>query len=318
MRKALFVGIDTYRKLQPLRGCASEAAQMCHTLAHHADGTPNFHTCVLSTADGEADRALFEARAQELFSGEGDTALLYFAGHGVFGDAVGEGVLLAQDAAHIAEGTRVSEILAWAHQATGIRDKVLIFDCREAGLPGHPRPTARVPATGAGITLMIARQRLPASEGRDTQGGFTRLLVQGLVAGAGNLLGEVSPASLFAFVDNALGGWEQRPLFRADVSRFLSLRENHATVPRQTLRKLPQWFPEAHSHFALDPAFEDTHHPHDGAKVDTFKQLQRCNRHGLIEPVGAEHLYFAAMNSTACQLTALGAHYRELALKGRF
>ncbi len=53
----------------------------------------------------------------------------------------------------------------------------------------------------------------------------------------------------------------------------------------------------------------------DNAKV--FKELQICNRHGLITPVDAEHMYYAAINSTGCKLTALGAHYRKLAEENR-
>jgi hypothetical protein len=29
-------------------------------------------------------------------------------------------------------------------------------------------------------------------------------------------------------------------------------------------------------------------------------------------------MYYAALNSTGCRLTALGAYYRELAIKGHF
>lgn len=53
----------------------------------------------------------------------------------------------------------------------------------------------------------------------------------------------------------------------------------------------------------------------DNAKI--FKELQMCNRHGLIAPVDAEHMYYAAINSTGCKLTALGAHYRKLAEENR-
>jgi hypothetical protein len=33
---------------------------------------------------------------------------------------------------------------------------------------------------------------------------------------------------------------------------------------------------------------------------------------GLVVPVNAEHMYFAAMDSKACKLTALGHHYWRL------
>lgn len=48
-----------------------------------------------------------------------------------------------------------------------------------------------------------------------------------------------------------------------------------------------------------------------------FTELQLCNRHGLIAAVDTKHMYYAAINSTGCRLTALGAHYRKLAEMGR-
>ena len=39
--------------------------------------------------------------------------------------------------------------------------------------------------------------------------------------------------------------------------------------------------------------------------VGKFKELQLYESVGLIEPVGEEHMYFAAMNSKSCRLTPL-------------
>jgi hypothetical protein len=53
----------------------------------------------------------------------------------------------------------------------------------------------------------------------------------------------------------------------------------------------------------------------DPVKITIFKELQACNRQGLVVPVEAEHMYNAAIESKACKLmTALGAHYRKLAM----
>jgi len=46
--------------------------------------------------------------------------------------------------------------------------------------------------------------------------------------------------------------------------------------------------------------------------------LQLYESVGLVEPVDAEHMYFAAMNSKSCKLTALGLHYWKLAKDKRF
>jgi len=68
----------------------------------------------------------------------------------------------------------------------------------------------------------------------------------------------------------------------------------------------------------LTPAHEPEHPDFDPKLGEVFSQLQQCNRHSLIEPVDAEHMYFAAINSKGCRLTALGAYYRELAKRGHF
>ena len=99
--------------------------------------------------------------------------------------------------------------------------------------------------------------------------------------------------------------------------RFVILRETGPRISLDTLRMLPVWFKEDSSVFNLNPSFEPESNIPDENNINTFKQLQACNRHGLVEPVDAEHMYFAAMNSTGCRLTALGVYYKKLAQKQR-
>ncbi|MNM96991.1 hypothetical protein D3C81_1094860 [compost metagenome] len=107
-------------------------------------------------------------------------------------------------------------------------------------------------------------------------------------------------------------------MFKTNVSQFISLREVSPLIPKEILRKLPEWFAEAESVYPLAPSFEPTEPEFNPEHGDVFAQLQKCNRHSLIEPVDAEHMYYAAIHSTGCRLTALGAYYRELAIKGHF
>ena len=46
------------------------------------------------------------------------------------------------------------------------------------------------------------------------------------------------------------------------------------------------------------------------------KTLQALARIGFVEPVGEEHMYYAAMNSKPCKLTLLGTYYWLLVKKG--
>ena len=52
--------------------------------------------------------------------------------------------------------------------------------------------------------------------------------------------------------------------------------------------------------------------------VETFKDLQLFESVGLVEPVDADHMYFAAMENKSCKLTALGLHYWRLSKDRRF
>jgi hypothetical protein len=77
----------------------------------------------------------------------------------------------------------------------------------------------------------------------------------------------------------------------------------------------------------LDPSYEDTNakviehkvvEPYaDPNNVSVFKDLQKLESIGLVVPVGEEHMYFAAMNSKSCRLTALGYHYWRLVKEKR-
>ena len=48
-----------------------------------------------------------------------------------------------------------------------------------------------------------------------------------------------------------------------------------------------------------------------------FSDLQKLEGVGLVVPVGEEHMYYAAMNSKACELTAVGKQYWRLVKEGR-
>ena len=88
---------------------------------------------------------------------------------------------------------------------------------------------------------------------------------------------------------------------------------NLATEPR----KLVSYFQRPQDEHALDPSYEDTVEGYDPDKVRVFKDLQRMEGVGLIVPVGEQHMYYAAMNSKSCRLTALGAQYWRLAYENK-
>jgi hypothetical protein len=76
---------------------------------------------------------------------------------------------------------------------------------------------------------------------------------------------------------------------------------------------LPTLFPLSAEDFPLDPSYEPQSGNADSNKVAVFKDLQRFNRIHLVVPVGAVHMYYAAIDSKACRLTASGLYYWRLA-----
>ena len=123
-------------------------------------------------------------------------------------------------------------------------------------------------------------------------------------------------------MDQALGSWEQRPIFKTNVTSWTPLRNvppgpGSPAIPRETLRKIVNYFPDPEQEFKLAPDYEFTNPDHDNAKVAIFKDLQAFAAGDLLIPVGEEHMYWAAMNSKSCKLTPFGKRYWRLVKHNR-
>jgi hypothetical protein len=88
-----------------------------------------------------------------------------------------------------------------------------------------------------------------------------------------------------------------------------ALRTATPSISDHNLRRLPEFFPDIDAEYPLTPAYEPTAEPNDPEKEGIFSVLQQMRAARLVEPVGAQHLYFAAINSKACKLTPLGKFY---------
>ncbi len=313
-RRALVVGIDDYSSA-PLSGCVHDAQTMAALLARNDDGTPNFDVRLL-TAPGETiTRASLRRCIEELFQDDADVALLYFSGHGTESNL--GGYLVTPDASRYDEGVAMTEVLTWSNSSHA-REVVVLLDCCHSGalgsIPAIENTNANIREGVSVLTASRANQVALESAGA---GVFTALVQAALEGGAADVVGTVTVAGVYAYVDESLGSWEQRPLFKAHLSTLVALRSTPPAVELEILRQLPDWFPEPAHELALDPSFEPEAEPQDEDHQRLFKCLQRCRAAKLVEPVGEEHMYFAAMNSGACRLTALGRHYWRLANEGR-
>lgn len=317
MSKALVIGINDY-PFAPLNGCVNDASAIGNTLEVHGDGSPNFEVKLFNNV---ATKAQLKGHIKNLFSGQCETALFYFSGHGFFDD-MGGGYIVTPDYKNNDEGVSMDEILNMAN-GSGALNKVIILDCCHSGSMGTPKSTGGKNALiGEGVSILTASRADEVSIEVNGHGVFTNLLLDALQGGAADLRGHITPGSVYSYIDKALGEWGQRPVFKTNISRFISLRTVLPQVSIETIRKLPRYFVSAGDHFRLDPSFEFTNDPDithdfiepyaDENNVPVFKELQKLAGIGLVIPVGEQHMYFAAMNSKSCRLTALGYHYWRL------
>jgi uncharacterized caspase-like protein len=324
MRRALVIGINEYEHVSRLFGCVRDATAVASTLATNGDGSPNFDARLLTSDHEQVTAEAMDAAIHEVFAADADVALLYFAGHGALSQS-GVGYLVSQDGRAGSLGISLGDVIAVANEAhKKIKSTIIILDsCHSGALGQAPGVLAEeVASVGKGVILLSASHKDGYAEEKGGRGVFTDIFLDGLRGSAADVLGNITPAAVYSLVDQTLGSWGQRPIFKANVQYFVSLRTVSPKVPPEVLRKLPQYFPDETSTFPLDPTYEPDrsnipvkfrHLPVDANKTAVFKELQKCNRFGLVVPVDAEHMYDAAIESTGCRLTALGAHYRRLA-----
>lgn len=309
MRRALIVGLDDY-PMCPLQGCVSDAKRLATVLERHHDGRLNFHCDVVTSPPHSVGKAFLRKRLTDLFSQPADVAFFHFSGHGTK-NGLG-GYLVTPDFADYDVGIPMSEVLALANQGR-VGEVFITLDCCHSGAFGNiPEISSDKIILSEGVSVITATRS--GQEAIEVGGGgvFTSLLVEALDGGAAGLLGEVSAPSIYAYIDNAMGAWDQRPLFKANVSRFSRLRDVVPRIPLDLLRKLPIYFPLPAEELTLSPEYEPSVDPHNATKEATFRDLLRLRNAGLVEPVGEEHMYYAAMNSKSCALTRLGKYYWRL------
>lgn len=310
MRRALIVGIDDYTEAA-LQGCVNDANAIMGVLETHGDGSPNFDVRLMVSPGEDITRAALRAAIEQLFATECDIALLYFSGHGYIRSA--DGFIVTSDFRAYDEGLAMTEVLGMANRSP-VKNKIILLDCCHSGSMGTPTiAEGTVAQLSEGLTVLTASRASEPAVERGGAGVFTELVVDALQGGGADLRGHVTPGSIYAYVDQALGAWSQRPIFKTNVTQFTSLRKVTPQVPLETLRKLVNYFPNPQDEHALDPSYEYTEDGHDPTKAAIFKDLQKMEGVGLVVPIGEEHMYWAAMNSKACRLTALGFQYWRLA-----
>lgn len=320
MKKALLIGIDNYPNGSQLKGCVNDVLLLNSVIERNGDGKKNFDV-KLMTNEQSSDDALDAIR--DLFGGDNDTSLLYFSGHGFANDIDAELVFPNNISARGIANTGISmgSILKLANNSK-VHNKIIILDCCHSGNMGSSDPMGECSHLSSGVSILTACRDYEVAVEKDGHGVFTKLLCGALEGAAADFTGNITIGGVYAYIDRSFGAWEQRPVFKTNVTEFAPLKTVTPKVSLNTLRELPNLFIEADKDFSLDPSFEDTNsqdvkheikQPYaDSSNVKLFKILQQLQSIGFVEPVGTDYMYFAAMESKSCRLTALGQHYWQL------
>lgn len=323
MRKALVVGINYYRHGSPLFGCVDDTHSVKAILERHGDGSVNFDVQHF-TGTGPTDvvlRSDLKDQVKELFKDDSEIALFYFAGHGHI-ETTG-GYILASDSQRGDEGVSLEEILVYANTSKA-KNKIIVLDSCHSGIAGTPPSAGQNSVLSEGLTILTASTQDQYATEQNGRGVFTTLFVDALSGGAANLVGDISPGSIYAYIDQSLGAWEQRPVFKTNVKSFVSLRKVQPSIQLDDLRRIIEFFPNPGDQLRLDPSYEPELIGRSEGMPDPipentrkFTILQKYNRVNLVVPVDAPHMWHAAMQSKSCKLTVLGEHYRRLVARKR-
>lgn len=317
-KAALLVGIDDYRTAA-LDGCVDDVRAMAALLSRNEDGSPNFACQTLVAPRGAAHaspavtRGVLRDRIGEVFAKRVDMALFYFSGHGTV--APRGGVLVTQDATRNDEGVTMAEVIDAANQSDIGQIVIIVDACFSGRLGGAPALRDGHALLGEGVSVIAASSPDETALERAGRGVFTSLVCGALDGGASDVMGEVSAASIYAYVEQALGPLDQRPMFKSNVARLMPLRACRPVVSAEILRRLREYFPTAGSEYRLDPAYEPDHKQHpagtlpDPRKEQVFGELQKLRAARLVVPVGEDHMFYAAIRGKSCRLTPLGQFY---------
>ena len=322
-KKALIVGVDHYQHFAPLPCCIKDAHSIEKVLSRNADGSKNFDIKRLEGKDDAnplAKKQLKDA-LKKLFGDDDEVVLFYFSGHG-YADSTG-GYIFASDATDVDEGVPLTDIVNWAN-ASAAKNKIIILDSCYSGIAGSSPVDQKIAAISEGVTILTASTLDQTAIAGRNRSVFTSLLVDALNGGAANLLGQITPGSVYAHIDQSLGNWEQRPVFKTNVKEFITLRKANPTVNHVTIQAITKLFPAVDALHKLDPTYEpelkgrdEGMPPPDPKNTKKFAILQLFRDASLVEPVDAPHMWHAAMQSKSCKLTVLGQHYWRLVKEDR-
>ncbi|MCI4667593.1 MAG: caspase family protein [Bacteroidia bacterium] len=333
-KAALLFGIDNYKR-KPLSVCSNNVFDLQKVLGRNGDvdNTLNFECLYFpSKWNQQLTKDFILEKTNQFFSKDLDFALVYFAGHG--SRIEGKGYFVPWGASeidkdHVAERKEAFisfEAITEIVNNSSIKRIVVILDCCYSGdfsdIGINMETGMRYSQIREGVSILLASDEWETSLALKENSLFTGLLLDGLNGEAANVLGEVSVSSLYSYVDQLLGSFDQQPEFKTNTEERIILRKVQPRASMDDLKRLPKIFKSLDHQFELDPTFEFSSVPPLPTPIDenveVFQVLQRLVKGSLVIPTPPrEHMYFAAIESGTCELTSLGKFYWKMARKNK-
>ncbi|QYF97075.1 caspase family protein [Microbacterium sp. PAMC21962] len=230
------IGINQYEDADRLSGCVRDATEVAKLLAGDHYGFENNVVLDTDASRRTCLEALWEAAEQE-----GETLLIYFAGHG--GIHSGSGYLMTTDGIGRDPGIGLHELAqVIAAGATNYQHVVTILDACHSGAGStwtdHRPLTAAAVAESIDVVnasriLMAAcrpEQVAYETDEPNVHGAFTKVLLDALAGDAVDFAGNVTVHALFDVVASRMDLEQQMPVFKGDSAGSVILGSGF--VPR--------------------------------------------------------------------------------------
>lgn len=327
MKNALIVGIDKYShndEFGDLSSCEMDAKGVSDSLGEEFLGIKYFDNIeVVSSAAGNVNFGTLEPIIKEFFENKNDLSLFYFSGH------ASDGYLRCTDSySYGSRGIRLDDLMGWVEKSE-TTNKIIILDCCNAGEVAENMFANQISSLPRGVTILAASdsQQNAAAGVMGEFSVFTEIMLNGLSGAAANALGKITPASLYAKIDESLGMTRQRPVFKSNTVGFVDIKHVKPKIGLDELKQGLCLFDHEDKPYGLDYTYEPERNADQRLlpkpikkNVEKFKKLQKLCGMGLVKPSKPhEHMYWAAMaddQEGKCELTEEGQHYFRLVVRG--
>jgi hypothetical protein len=316
MKKALIIGIDHYKaEITNLNSCVSSAKSISKLLSRNeglnaTEGDLNFDCKVLTSSEKsdspQITRVALKENCKALFEDEeADIALFYFSGYG-FNDQLGV-YLVTEDNEQYDEGVSLSDLMIYANNSSIkeiniILDNHFINEYQDKGVVENQFAFLR-----KGISILSVKNYKNKKTNL-----FAELMETTLKGANADILGHVTFIEIYEQTVDILNGLNYSVTFKSNASRLTVLRKTIPKISYANLSNIRSYFKSPHYRFSLDKEHIPSQKLGKIDKQKDYKNLQQMVKYGLVKPVNADHLYYAAFNEKHCKLTQRGQQYWDL------